>query len=497
MTDRVRITHSHAVTIVRRWWWHAVTTMALRLLPYWQRLSAWTGRVFGPDEPPVSAFSPSLLKLQQAPPHPTGRRVLMTLLFLLGGLAIWSCLGQLDIVAVAAGKLVPQTYVKIVQPSEAGIVREILVDEGQHVKAGQVLMRMDTLLTEADTKSVETDYRRKRLLLRRIDAELSDTSFSIDPSDPPELAREIEAQYRANRSARDAALAEERTLLVKSREDLQAAIQTRDKLAAVLPHYKQQSDAFEKLVKEGFAGSLMGSDKRREFIEKGDELKTQFYVVASARASIAQSEKKLVQIDADYRRQLHVERNEIQTAYDKLTQELAKQEHKQALLELRAPQDAIVKDLATHTVGTVVQPATVLVSLVPENELMRAEVWVSNDDIGFVHPGQSVKLKLAAYPFQKYGMVEGTIANIGADAADGSGNTGNSGPPTDRNGRPAPLVYKALVDLKQAAFYADGEMLPLTAGMQTNAEILLGTRSVLEYLLSPVQKAWHEAGQER
>lgn len=467
------------------------------LLPYWNRLAAWTEKIFGPDEPPVSSFSPALLKLQHNPPHPTGRRVLMTLLFLLAGLFIWAAVGQLDIVAITEGKLVPQTYVKIVQPSEAGIVREILVNEGQHVQAGQVLMRMDTLPTEADTKSVEADYQRKRLQIRRIEAELSNLPFRIEPGDPPELAREVDAQYQANRAARDAALAEERTRLIKAQEDLQAAIQVQEKLTAVLPHYQKQEQAFDKLVKEGFAGSIMGSDKHRERLEKEQELKTQTHVIASARASIAQSEKKLIQIDSDYRRQLHAELNDTQSAYDKLSQELAKQTHKRDLLELRAPQDAIVKDLATHTIGTVVQPATVLVSLVPENETLRAEVWVSNDDIGFIHPGQKVKLKFAAYPFQKYGMAEGTIAHVSADAADASGNTGNSGPATDRNGRPAPLVYKALVDLQQTALRTENEVFPLTAGMQTNAEILLGTRSVLEYLLSPVQKAWHEAARER
>ena len=84
---------------------------------------------------------------------------------------------------------------------------------------------------------------------------------------------------------------------------------------------------------------------------------------------------------------------------------MEKQQHRRELLELKAPQDGVIKDLATHTSGTVVQPGTVLASLVPQDEKLKAEVWVSNEDIGFVRPSQAVKLKFAAYTFQKYGKV--------------------------------------------------------------------------------------------
>lgn len=438
-------------------------------------------------------FSPPLLRLQDSSPNPLGRKMLWTMTFLLLTLLLWASLGRLDIVAVAEGKLVPESYVKIVQPPEAGIVKDILVKEGETVRAGQVLMRMDMLITEADGKSLAAESRRKRLTLRRIDAELSGRAFRIEARDPSDLAREIEAQYRANRAALEAALAEESSRLVKARQELAAAEQVRQKLEETLPHYREQDQAFQKLAKDGFAGPLMAGDKRRERIEKEQELKTQHHLIESARASIQQSEKKLAQLESDYRRQLHTERNDIQGQIDKLDQEMAKQAHKQELLELKAPQDGVVKDLATHTVGTVVQPGTVLLTLVPRDEALRAEVWVSNDDIGFVRPGQSVKLKFAAFPFQKYGMAEGTVEHVSADAVDSDTN----GPPSDAARRTRPLIYKALVTLPEMALAMDGHRFSLSAGMQTNAEIKLGSRTVLEYLLSPIQKAWHEAGRER
>lgn len=438
-------------------------------------------------------FSPPLLRLQDMPPNPLGRKVLWLLIALLVALLLWATFGRLDIVAVAEGKLIPESYVKIVQPAESGIVKEILVREGQSVKSGQILMRMDTLISEADTKSIEADYQRKRLTLRRIEAELSGRPFQTEASDPSALAQEIAAQYRANRAAFEAALAEERSQLVKARQELAAAEQVRRKLEETLPYYRDQDKAYEKLVKQGFAGSLMGSDKKRERVEKEQELQTQTFLIESAKASTLQSERKLAQIDSDYRRQLNIERNDIQGQYDKLTQEAAKQAHKQDLLELKAPQDGVVKDLATHTTGTVVQPGTILLTLVPQDDILRAEVWVSNEDIGFVRQGQPVKLKFAAFPFQKYGMVDGVVETVSADASD----NGNDNRQSDPAKKMQPLGYKALVALKNMNLKMDGERFDLSAGMQTNAEIKLGDRTVMEYLLSPVRKAWHEGGRER
>lgn len=439
------------------------------------------------------AFHPPLIRLQQAAPNPQGRRVLWAILGLIAFLILWALVGRLDIVAVAEGKLVPASYLKIVQPSEAGIVKEILVREGETVRAGQVLMRMDALITEADLAAIAAEHARRRLQLARIDAELGDKSFQPEVQAPATLVREAAAQYQANRDALAAALAEERSRLVKAQQELAAARQQKERLEAVLPHYREQDNAYEQLVKEGFAGTLMGSDKRRERIEKEQELATQGYLIASAQASIDQSQKKLKQIEADYVRQLHAERHEAQAQLDKLTQELQKQQHRRELLELKAPQDGVIKDLATHTSGTVVQPGTVLASLVPREEKLKAEVWVSNEDIGFVRTGQPVKLKFATYPFQKYGMGQGIVEHVSADAQseEEARDKGLQGVGQ------RPLRYKALVALDSNALEVDGVKYPLSVGMHTTAEILLGERTVAEYLLSPVKKAWHEAGRER
>jgi len=454
------------------------------------RVKRWKKQLTGAD--PLD-FSPGLLRIQAQPPAPFARALLYSLLTLLGLLLIWAVFGKLDVVASAEGKLLPQSYLKIVQPSEQGVIRDILVNEGEHVRAGQVLMRMDTTLTEADGKTLEADTQGKRLTLRRIDAELAGRPFAKQPDEPDGLYTQTLAQYRANRTAYETALAQERSLHDKAQSDLSSAEEIRTKLLKTLPHYRQQDEAYEKLAKDGFASKIMANDKARERIEKEQDLKSQEYLIQSAHASLTQSTRRLAQITADYRRQLQTERADIEDKLDKSQGELTKQQYRRDLHELKAPQDGIVKDLATHTVGTVISPGTILMTLVPSGEILRAEVWVGNQDVGFIHTGEPVKIKFAAYQFQKYGMIEGRVAHLSADASDNN----QQQPTGNKTGGNLPFAYRALIDLKAQHLIADGVRHNLAPGMQVTAEIHLGTRTILEYLLSPVMGAFQEAGRER
>lgn len=452
------------------------------------------GRVLQADE---ADFSPPLLRIQEKPPPPLAGWMLRVLVALAIGTALWTFLGRLDIVAVADGKLVPLSYLKIVQPAEQGIVREILVKEGEAVREGQVLIRMDSVVAAADAQALRTEYDNKRLALLRIDAQLNGSKPVQRTDDPPALFAQVAMQYEVNVRAYENVLAQERSLLDKARNDLAAAQSTKAKLEQVLPHLVEQEKAFEKLHRDGFAGRILTAEKARERIEKEQDLRTQEFVIRSNLALIEQSERKILQITADYRRQLQAERVEIAAQVDRLRQELAKQTHRRELLELRAPQAGTVKDLATHTAGTVAAPGTILMTLVPQGDPLVAEVWVTNQDVGFIRVGQAVKLKLAAFQFQKYGMIEGVVRQISADATEAPSANTRSDALGGRDRPMGPLAYRAVVDLKSQELVTDGARYELAPGMQVTGDINLGTRSILEYMLSPVRKAWHDAGRER
>lgn len=443
-------------------------------------------------------FSPGLLRIQSSPPSPFARAMLYLLLLLVVLLFIWAALGKLDIVATAEGKLIPQSYIQIVQPSEQGLIRGILVSEGQQVKTGQVLMRLDPTLSDADGKAISSDYLSRQIALRRIDAELADqATFKRQPNDPEVLYNEALAQFRANRLAYQSALAEEQNNRDKSMSDLAAAREARSKLIQTLPHFQQQDQAYAELAKEGYVSKLEATNKAREHIEKEQDLKVQEHLIASAQATLTASTRKLAQITAAYRQKLQAERGDNSDKLDKAQAEQTKQQYRHELLELKAPQDGIIKDVATHTIGTVISPGTIVMTLVPQNELVKAEVWVSNQDVGFIHTGQAAKIKFASYQFQKYGMVDGEVAHLSADATDNTQQGASQSVASNKPGSNQPYAYRALITLNEQALVVNGKRHHLTPGMQVTAEIHLGTRTILEYLLSPVLGAFQEAGRER
>ncbi len=146
-------------------------------------------------------FSPDILRVQRQAPSPLPHVIMYAVLALFGVMAVWACVGQLDIVASVQGRIVPQSFLKIVQPAEQGIVREILVKDGDAVTLGQTLIRMDTRLSDADRSVVENELRMRTLQLRRIDAELSGAPLARTPSDDLLLFAQVEAQYRARKQA--------------------------------------------------------------------------------------------------------------------------------------------------------------------------------------------------------------------------------------------------------------------------------------------------------
>lgn len=393
--------------------------------------------------------------------------------------------------AVARGKLVPQSFLKIVQPAESGIVRDILVREGEEVGAGQVLVRMDARLSEADGRTLFAELQRKRLQLRRIESELTGFPLKRQADDSADLYVQTEAHLQARRQAHLDALGAEQATLVKAQHDLKGAIEIEGKLQKTVPIYRDQAESWDKLAKEGYAGRLLAQERQRTYVENEQDLRAQTQNVASLRALITQSEKRIAQITSNYRQQLQNERFETGALYHKLQQDWDKQQHRHSLLELKAPQAGIVKDLATHTPGTVVAPGTILLTLVPHDEPLVAEVWVSNADAGFVQADQKARVKLAAYPFQKYGMLDGVVKQVSADAHE-KPESGNAASKSVQE-----AAYRALIYLGSAHLESQGRQLRLVPGMQVSAEIHLGTRTVLEYLLSPVQKVAHEAGRER
>lgn len=476
---------------------------AIELLARYRAIfaAAWEARheLAGPrrlaDE---AAFLPAALSLQETPVHPAPRRVAWLLIALFTTAVAWSILGRVEIVAVAPGRVVVSERTKVIQPLERSVVKRVLVRDGERVAAGQPLVELDATVAEADMRTVDeqlkasqSDALRARALLRALEH-----GAQLAPLQPVQaaLAAQLPAHWQdADKRAVAAQLEAEwtdiRAQLAKSSAEIrrrQAEIDTvREmvaKLEATVPMARKRERDFQALAAQGFVASHAGQDRTRERIELERDLATQRARLAETQAGLAEGENTRAAYLAETRRSLYEREAQADLRWQAALQEQAKVRQREKLTTLTAPVDGVVQQLAVHTPGGVVTEAQVLMVVVPKAAEMTAEVTLENKDIGFVRPGQQVAIKLDTFPYTRYGTVSGEVLRVTADAV------------TDEQ---RGAIFPVTVALGQKQIDVDGRMVALAPGMNLVAEIKTGQRRVIEFLLSPIQKAGSESLRER
>ncbi|MFD0708812.1 HlyD family type I secretion periplasmic adaptor subunit [Photorhabdus akhurstii] len=430
-------------------------------------------------------FQPGYLEIVERPPAPWARRTAIALTLFLLVVLLWSIVGRLDIHANATGRLLVSSHSKVIQSLEPGEIVAIHVRDGQKVKAGDVLIKLNPIGVEAELKERQEQLNFKRLELARLQALLTETPtehFAVQESIPQaqvELAREhlvsiwkemvanlesLDGEMnvnQANQSARNADITELEKLLT----NIKVRLEARRTLAAnkLLPKVELLEQEKEKLEIERILS--------QQYAELA-VLKAQYQVLEESR------NRYLTKTRREYYDQL----NEAQTAVAVMTQQLIKAGEKQRLQSLRAPVDGVAQQLAIHTLGGVVQSAQQLMVIVPDDTPLEAEVMVLNKDVGFVHAGQPVEIKVDSFPYTRYGTIRGKVSHVSKDAV---------------KDEQLGLVFPAQIQMERSSIAVDEHEVPLQAGMSITAEIRTGERRVIDYLLSPLQQYQSEALRER
>jgi hemolysin D len=489
------------------------------LARHWQVLrESWrdqtlADKAFRPRE--EHEFLPAALEVMETPPSP-GLRWLLWLtcgLFVLA--LVWAVLGKIDVVAVAAGKTVPAGNVKLIQPIEIGAVRAIHVRNGEFVRKGQLLLELDPTLASADEAQSAQTLVSAQVLQARNDALLAyldgRPATFVAPAGTPEnivrteraFVRSAIAQYEAERASLRQRRAEKQAELAGAQAEIA-------KLRESLPYLDRQMGARAELAEKGYYSRLKLLEYEQLRAEHVRNIDIQTANAARASAAIGTLDAELRSLRENFSRTAVTELAEANDKAGLAAEEVRKSARRRQFQELRAPVDGVVQQLAVNTVGGVVQPAQPLMVIVPCtagnaanpsrcSANIAVEASVQNKDIGFVRVGQRVAVKLEAFNFTDYGLLEGTVETISRDAIDQSQEP--AGAARDANGRPVQpgLVYAARIVLACSPSHPRRSPLcdSVRPGMAAQAEIKTGRRRIIQYLLSPLSQAVSEAARER
>jgi hemolysin D len=433
------------------------------------------------------AFLPANLELAETPVHPAPKwtiRILVALAVLAVLIAVF---GELDIVAVAKGKLIPDQRVKIIQPAITGVVKRIHVHDGQRVKAGQLLLELDPTQSAADSSKAKAAKIDAQLAIARANALLKAQSSgrgavlavveSATSEEREDAQRFADGVYRAYQDK----VASSRAELSKREAELATTQEQIASFAATAPFARQQANQYRLLAKDKYVAQTDYLDKEQAALQKEHDLAAQQSRARELKAGIAEQRAEIAATMSEFRR---TQLDEL----DKATQQLQQSSNdetkavtRQSLMSLTSPVSGTVQQLAVHTLGGVVTTAQSLMEVVPDDSV-EVEANIENKDIGFVKVGQTAVVKIEAFPYTRDGYLTGTVVEVPNDAV---------------QDKKLGLTFVARVRLPTNRIRANGQWIKLTPGMEVTAEIKTGKRSVAHYFFDPVIETGEESLRER
>jgi hemolysin D len=454
------------------------------------------------------AFLPAALEIVETPPSPIGRAIGATIILLFCAALLWAWWGTIDIVASATGKIVPSGRTKVIQPFETGVVSAVYVQDGQAVKAGDVLIQLDPTISGAESDRLAKELLAARLDVTRLRALLSE-------------GKDPEASFVAPEGASRAQIELHRTLLSQQLEEYRAKLANLDKqyaqaqasragaaaqvqkLSLSMPLLQKRVAAYKTLVDHGWGELLQYLQMSQDLVEYQQELEVQKAKLAETVAALDGLKEQKRQVEAEFRRINYADLSQAEQKVASLQEQLVEAQQRQRLQTLTAPVDGTVQQLAVHTVGGVVTPAQQLLAVVPADSRLEIEAMVSNRDIGFVRPGQEAEIKIDTFNFTRYGLLHGQVLSISQDAIindrqqDRSNDRGLGTQNDTREPMGKELNYSARISLDRTKMQIDDRMVNLSPGMAVTVEIKTGSRMILSYLLSPLLRYRQETLRER
>jgi len=397
----------------------------------------------------------------------------------------WMFVSELDEVAVATGQVVPQGQVKLIQHLEGGIVTEILAKEGQKVGKGERLMQLRLGADRVRSSEIELQAAGLEIKRDRLQAELDKQRFSLPENVDAKIRKIFQKEIltfdnrkrQVNGSIKILeANARQKILEIKELESRIKGRETSLKLAL------KRLQIAESLEKANLSTKMEVLDLENEYAQLKSEISELQTSLQRAKEAHTEARQRATSLTLDFNREVSEELGRVETALAQTEEQLRTASELVNQTALYSPIEGIVKNLRQHTIGGVVQPGEAIMEVVPARDTLVVETKLSPIDVGYVRVGQKADVKILTYDFLRYGSLPGLVKNVAADTS------------TDLSGDP---YFRVEIETERNYLGKDPASLPITPGMQAEINIKTGTRSVFNFLISPVLKTWHAAFKER
>lgn len=428
-------------------------------------------------------FLPAVLELQETPPSPLGRTTIFIIIAVFVLAIVWATFGKVDIVTVAQGKIIPSDRTKVIQPLGPGVIKAIHIKDGQRVKTGDILIELDPTAAGADMARFSNEYMTAKMDVLRLRALIAgQTRFKAPQGADPALVKNqqqlLQDQVKEHKDKLESA-----RLQIRQRQAAVGATRVRvHSHQQTLAIIKERLSAMQSLLKQKIVTRMSYLEAKEQAINKRQELATARKELMGQKAALAESKKNREGIESEFLNNKRAELSVAETRAKSLSSEVIKAETTTKQQTLRAPIDGVVQQLAVHTIGGVVTPAQQLMIVVPRKGLLEVEAWVENKDIGSVNQDQTAEIKVEAFPFTRFGTIDGTIITLSKDAV-----------PLENVG----FVYNARVTMSRTTMQVKNKEVKLTPGMNVTVEIKTGKRRVIEFFLNPLLRGIKETARER
>ena len=453
-------------------------------------------------------FLPAALEIMETPASPVGRLMMGVVVLLVIVAVTWACIGKVDIIAVANGRLIPAGNVKMIQPLEIGVVKRIAVTEGDHVRRGDVLVELDPTTTEADVGKIARDLMQARLDAARLSAQLAEdeSAFIASPDADPALVDAERRQLRTGLAQHRAKLAGIEQQIKQKTAERDESIANIAKIDATLPLLREKELMYRQLAEQKLTGRVNLIEAERQLVEAIHTRVATEHHVEGAVAQIAALVQQRKQTEEELRDQDMKDMAKANQTAAQLSQEEIKARQRTGLQTLRSPTEGTVEQISVHTIGGVVTPAQTLMVVVPDESKLEIEATLPNRDVGFVQVGQPAEIKVEAFNYSRYGLLHGNVRLIArdtlrsarpSDAADKDPFAAKQTPVRQEDSPERESSYMVRIALNEATIDTEVGKMQLGPGMAVTAEIKTGDRRVIEYVLSPIMKYRHDSLRER